>query len=156
MDLVFDWCRYPSIIIKRNQLRWLLLLVHLFPSILKYFFSHFLIPRCYCSQISHQTQEILWLIPAPVSSLPYKSHVIPKSPNTHSIQLLAHPKYPSPQQTPSKHTYISYNTYKKHSASWSCPLFWTFYCCGLPQAGFWSWLWKIIRRTGGFAKTAFP
>ena len=49
-----------------------------------------------------------------------------------------------------------YSSDKKHSASWSCPLFWTFYCCGLPQAGFWSWLWKIIRRTGGFAKTAFP
>ena len=34
-DLVFGWCRYPSIIIQWNLLRWLLLLLHLFPPILR-------------------------------------------------------------------------------------------------------------------------
>ena len=56
MDLVFDWCRYPSIIIQWNQLRWWLLLHDLVPSIHKYLFSHFLIIRCCCSRISHQRQ----------------------------------------------------------------------------------------------------
>ena len=66
MDLVFDWCRYPSIIVWWNRLRWLLLLVHLFPQILKYAFSHFLIIRCCCSRIIHQTQKRLRLIPIPL------------------------------------------------------------------------------------------
>ena len=65
MDLVFDWCRYPSIIIQWNRLWCRLLLVHLFPPILKYAFSHFLIIRCCCSRISHQTQKRLPLIPIP-------------------------------------------------------------------------------------------
>ena len=65
MDLVFDWCRYPSIIIQWNQLRWLLLPLHPFPPILKYSFSHFLIIRCCCSWISHQTQKQVRLIPIP-------------------------------------------------------------------------------------------
>ena len=65
MYLVFDWCRYPSIIIQWNPIRWLLLQIHLFPPILKYAFSHFIIIRCCCSQISHQTQKRLLLIPIP-------------------------------------------------------------------------------------------
>ena len=73
MDLVFDWCRYPSIIIQWNQLRWLVLPLHLFPPILKYPFSPFLIIRCCGSRIIHQTQKQLRLIPIPVSSLPNKS-----------------------------------------------------------------------------------
>ena len=47
MDLVFDWCRYPSTIVWWYPIRWRLLPVHLFPPILKYAFSHFLIIRCY-------------------------------------------------------------------------------------------------------------
>ena len=47
MDLVFDWCRYPSINIRWNQIRCLLLRFHLFPPILKYSYFHFLIIRCY-------------------------------------------------------------------------------------------------------------
>ena len=70
MDLVFDWCRYPSIIIWWNLLRCKLLLVHLFPPILKYPFSHYLIIRCCCSWISHQKHMSLPLILIPVSSLP--------------------------------------------------------------------------------------
>ena len=62
MDLAFDWCRYPSIIILWNQLRWLLLRLHLFPPILKYSFSHFLIIRCRCSRIIHREHKRLRLI----------------------------------------------------------------------------------------------
>ena len=62
-DLVFDWRRYPSIIVWWNQIRWWLLLAHLFPPIHKYSYSHFLILRCCCSRISHQTQERVRLIP---------------------------------------------------------------------------------------------
>ena len=47
MDLVFDWCRYPSIIIQWNQLRWSLLRLHIFPPILKYILSFILIIRCH-------------------------------------------------------------------------------------------------------------
>ena len=57
MDLVFDWCRHPSIIIRWNPIRWRLLPLHLFLQILKYSFSHFLILRCYCSRILHQKRE---------------------------------------------------------------------------------------------------
>ena len=39
--------------------------LHLFPSILKYPFSPFLISRCFCSRISHQTQKQVRLIPIP-------------------------------------------------------------------------------------------
>ena len=65
-DLVFDWCRHPSIIIWWNPIRSLLLLPHLFLQILKYSFSHFLILRCHCSRISHQTQKQIPLIPIPL------------------------------------------------------------------------------------------
>ena len=65
IDLVIDRCRYPSINIWWYRLRWWLLLLHLFPPILKYPFSHFLIIRCCCSRISHQTQKRLPLIPIP-------------------------------------------------------------------------------------------
>ena len=61
-DLAFDWCRYPSIIIQRNLLPWWLLHTHLFPPILKYYFSHFLIIRCCCSRIIHQTRKQVRLI----------------------------------------------------------------------------------------------
>ncbi len=54
MDLVFDWCRYPSIIIQWNQIRCLLFRLHLFPPILKYTFSHFLIIRCCWFRELHQ------------------------------------------------------------------------------------------------------
>ena len=54
MDLVFDWCRYPSIIIWWNQIQLSQLLLHLFPPILKYAFSHFLIIRCCCFGELHQ------------------------------------------------------------------------------------------------------
>ena len=57
MDLVFDWCRYPSIIIRWNPIRWRLLPLHLFLQILKYSFSHFFIIWCYCSRILHQKRE---------------------------------------------------------------------------------------------------
>ena len=57
IDLVFSWCRHPSIIIQWNLLRWLQLLLHLFPPTHKYPFSHFLIIRCDCSRISHQRQK---------------------------------------------------------------------------------------------------
>ena len=54
-QLVFDWCRYSSIIIQWNRLRWwLLLLLHLFPQILKYPFSPFLIIRCHWYRELHQ------------------------------------------------------------------------------------------------------
>ena len=62
MDVVFDWFRHPSIIIWWNILPWLLLPLHLFPPILKYILSYFLIIRCYCSRISHQRQKQLRLI----------------------------------------------------------------------------------------------
>ena len=62
MDLAFAWCRYPTIIIQWNQLRWLLLPLHIFPPILKYSFSHFLIIRRHCSRISHQKQKQVRLI----------------------------------------------------------------------------------------------
>ena len=65
IDLVIDRCRYPSINIWWYRLRWWLLPIHLFPPILKYSYSHFLIIRCYCSRISHQTQKRLPLIPIP-------------------------------------------------------------------------------------------
>ena len=65
IDLVFDWCRHPSIIIWWYPIRWLLLQLHLFPPILKYAFSHFLIIRCCCSWISHQKQKQVRLIPIP-------------------------------------------------------------------------------------------
>ena len=68
MDLVFDWCRYPSTAIQWNPITWLLF--HLFPPILKYASSHFLIIRCCCSWISHQRQKRLRLILIPVSFLP--------------------------------------------------------------------------------------
>ena len=68
MDLVFDWCRYPSTAIQWNPITWLLF--HLFPPILKYPFSPFLIIRCFCSRISHQRQKRLPLIPILVSFLP--------------------------------------------------------------------------------------
>ena len=63
MDLVFDWCRYPSIIIWWNLLRFSQLLLHLFPPTHKYSLSHFLIIRCCCSRIIHQRQKRLrhWL-----------------------------------------------------------------------------------------------
>ena len=54
MDLVFDWCRYPSIIIQWNRLLWVQLQVHLFHPILKYPFSHFLIIRCHWYRELHQ------------------------------------------------------------------------------------------------------
>ena len=62
IDLVFDWCRYPSIVIQWNLLPWWLLQIHLFPPILKYPFSHFLIIRCHRSRIIHQTRKRLRLI----------------------------------------------------------------------------------------------
>ena len=62
IDLVFDWCRYPSIIIQWNPIRCLLLPLHLFPPILKYSYSHFLIIRCCRSRICHQRQKRLRLI----------------------------------------------------------------------------------------------
>ena len=65
IDLAFDWCRYSSVIIQWNQLRWLLLFLDLFPPILKYAFSHFFIIRCGCSRISYQRQKRLRLIPIP-------------------------------------------------------------------------------------------
>ena len=65
IDVVFDWCRHPSVIIQWNLLRLCMLLLHLFPPILKYPFSHFLIIRCCCSRISHQTQKRVRLIPIP-------------------------------------------------------------------------------------------
>ena len=65
IDLVIDRCRYPSINIWWYRLRWWLLPIHLFPPILKYSYSHFLIIRCCCSRISHQTQKRLPLIPIP-------------------------------------------------------------------------------------------
>ena len=68
IDLVFDWCRYPSIIIWWYPIRGLLQL-HLFPPILKYPFSHFLIIRCCCSRIIHQTQKQIPLIPIPLFPL---------------------------------------------------------------------------------------
>ena len=46
MNLVFDWCRYPSINIWWYPIQCLVLLLHLFPPILKYPFFHFLIIRC--------------------------------------------------------------------------------------------------------------
>ena len=61
-DLVFDWCRYPSINILWNQLRWWLLLLHLYHWVFKYSFSHFLIIRCCCSRIINQRQKQLRLI----------------------------------------------------------------------------------------------
>ena len=95
MDLVFDWCRYPSIIIQWNQILYRLLPVHLFPPILKYSYSHFLIIRCDCSRISHQKQKQVRLIPIPVSSLPNK---LPWCSWTteHSVN---QPPTPSPFQT---------------------------------------------------------
>ena len=56
--LVIESCRYPSVVIRRNPIQWwLLLLVHPFPPILKYAFSHLIITRCSCSWISHQNQK---------------------------------------------------------------------------------------------------
>ena len=94
-DLVFDWCRYPSIIIWWNLHRYLVLLLHLFPPILKYPFSHFLILRCCCSRISHQKQKQVRLIPIPVSSLPNKSPWCSWT-TEHSVN---QPPTPSPFQT---------------------------------------------------------
>ena len=62
MDLVFDKCRYPSVIVWWNRLRLWLLLLDLFPPIHKYPFSHFLIIRCHCSRFSHQRQKQVRLI----------------------------------------------------------------------------------------------
>ena len=61
MDLVIDWCRYPSINIWWYPIRCLLLL-HLYHPTHKYSLSHFLIIRCCCSRIIHQTQKRLRLI----------------------------------------------------------------------------------------------
>ena len=66
MDLLFDWCRYPSIIIWWNQIRCLLLFLDPFHPILKLSFSPFLIIRCCCSRISHQTRKQVRLIPIPL------------------------------------------------------------------------------------------
>ena len=86
IDLVFDWCRYPSTVIQRNLLRWLVLLVHLFPPILKYPFSYFLIIRCCCSRISHQRQKPLPLIPIPLFLLSLTNRLDVHEPlNTQSI-----------------------------------------------------------------------
>ena len=95
IDLVIDWCRYPSIIIQWNPIRCLLLPLHLFPPILKYPFSHFLIIRCCCSRISHQRQKQLRLIPIPVSFLPNKSPWCSWT-TEHSVK---QPPTPSPFQT---------------------------------------------------------
>ena len=95
IDLVFDWFRYPSIIIQWNRLRCRLLLVHLFPPILKYPFSHFLIIRCCCSRIIHQKQKRLRLILIPVSSLPNESPWCSWT-TEHSVN---QPPTPSPFQT---------------------------------------------------------
>ena len=57
MDLVFDWYRYPSIIIQWNLLRWWLLQIHLYHSVFKYAFSHFLIIRCHWFRELHQFWE---------------------------------------------------------------------------------------------------
>ena len=51
---VIDWCRYPSLIIQWNPVRCWLLLVHPFPPIFKYAFSHFIIFRCVRSGVFHQ------------------------------------------------------------------------------------------------------
>ena len=53
MDLVFDKCRYPSTIVWWYPIP-SLLLVHLFPPILKYSYFHFLIIRCYWFRELHQ------------------------------------------------------------------------------------------------------
>ena len=95
MDLVFDWCRYPSIIILWNPIRLVSLPVHLFPPILKYASSHFLIIRCCCSRISHQRQKRLPLILIPVSSLPNESPWCSWT-TEHSVNQLP---TPSPLQT---------------------------------------------------------
>ena len=67
--LVFDRSRYPSIIIQWNPIRRWLLLVHLFPPILKYPFSPLIIIRCYCSRIIHQKKKRVSLILIPSVSL---------------------------------------------------------------------------------------
>ena len=85
IGLVFDWCRYPSIIIWWYPIR-CLLLVHLFPPILKYPFSHFLIIRCCCSRISHQTRKQIPLIPIPLFLLSLTNRLDTHEPlNTQSI-----------------------------------------------------------------------
>ena len=68
-DLVIDSCRYFSIIIQWNPIRWELLPLHLFPPILKYSFSYCIIIRCWWSRISHQRRKPLSLIPIPSVSL---------------------------------------------------------------------------------------
>ena len=87
MDLAFDWLRYPSIIIQWNQFRWLLLRLHLFPPILKYSFSHFLIIRCCCSRISHQTQKQLRQLTESVSYQHNKWTCVNVFPNKHGLDL---------------------------------------------------------------------
>ena len=67
--LVIDRTRYPSIIIGWNLFRQFLLLLHLFPPIFKYSFSHLIIIRCYCSRITHQKKKQLCLILIPSVSL---------------------------------------------------------------------------------------
>ena len=87
MDLVFDWCRYPSIIIWWNPLRYGLLLLHLFPPIFKYAFSHFLIIRCCCSRIIHQRQKQVRHLTESVSYQHTKWQWDNDYPNKHGIKL---------------------------------------------------------------------
>ena len=52
--LVINWYRHPSINIWWDPIRLCLLLLHLFPPVLKYPFSHFLIIRCCWFRELHQ------------------------------------------------------------------------------------------------------
>ena len=88
MDLVFDWCRYPSINIWWNQLRYGLLLLHLYHSAFTYSFSHFLISRCWCSRFSHQKQKQLRLLTENVSYQHNKWQCDNDYPNKHGIDLI--------------------------------------------------------------------
>ena len=63
-----------------------MLLLHLFHPILKYPFSHFLIIRCYCSRISHQTRKQVRLIPISLFPLSLTNRLDVHEPlNTQSI-----------------------------------------------------------------------
>ena len=63
--LVIDSCRYFSIIIGWNHIRFPLLRVHPLPPTLKYLFSHLIIIRCPCSRISHHKPKQIPLILIP-------------------------------------------------------------------------------------------
>ena len=72
------WCRYPSIIMWWNPIRWWLLQLHVFPPIFKYVWCHLITIRFSCSRISHQKQKqlcefftIVILFPISTLSLPF-------------------------------------------------------------------------------------